>query len=252
MTTEKEPEVLQTEEAKENTPTEVQGPDLAAEIERLKAENAKLANDMKAQRNFGLRQRERDALLQGFSDRLEANEKAQMALIRSLQSGETDALPSELQAIQAETTKKSASARFTAQYEALWDELEDAIKDEDGSPIMDLHDAPELAGVRTDWTAAQKSGDVAGLTAALAKAHRVARQVERAKAQEAMKQAKEEAKRSRNAALEEAEVADLSVGPSAAVGGKKRYTVGEVDSMTPQELKEHIGELTEQWFPKKR
>jgi hypothetical protein len=143
-----------------------------ARIQKLEQTNA----SNRGRRN---QERDRDELLRTFSDRFDAVEKTNSALVHALASGKADDLPSELEEIQNDSLRARETTRFRAGYDALREQLQETVSDEAGNPLFDLNTAPELANLRTSWNAAQENGDLGALGILVADAAVVARNKER-------------------------------------------------------------------------
>jgi len=164
----------------EETETEVDYKTMFEESERgrLKAEG-----DAKSTRGLLVSQQQRDATL---NDRLEAQERSTLALARAMaNNGDTD-VSAEVSKIQAEGTQTRGQAQFQARSESLFADLEEAVKSDDGSAILDLHQAPELESVRIAWNEGVEKGDIGALSTALNSAHRIVRQAERGQQRQAV------------------------------------------------------------------
>ena len=135
-------------EAGETTEPEVDWQTKAQELEK-QVERAE--NNLRAERGRTTKQTERDNSLFDLSDRLGAMEQSNMALIRALNSGDTDELPSQLTQIQNASTGRSAARSYEGRYNALAEELQGVVHDDDGNDIVSLFEAPELEQVRQSF-----------------------------------------------------------------------------------------------------
>src|SRR5690606_1305180 len=105
----------------------------------------------------------------------------------------------------------------------LWEQLHAAVQDDDGTPVLDLMQAPELEDVRRLWNEARDANDYSGMASAVVKAASVKgrfvgekAQGELKAAQEALAAAKKEAeereKKAEKRVREEMGYGDLSAG----------------------------------------
>ena len=187
--------------------TEAPEPDYETQLKERDAKIAKLENDLKASAGRRGRQNQTEQLLLGQGNEIRTINSRLDSLLQAMSSGETDNLPAELSAIQAQAAQTQATINYDAQWTDLSQELLDSVVDDAGATVLDLHSAPELENVRQMWTQAHNVKDVAGLNRAIAEAQKVARQAERTQRTAAP------------AADEETTEFDLSTGPSAGGAG---------------------------------
>ena len=187
--------------------TEAPEPDYETQLKERDAKIAKLENDLKASAGRRGRQNQTEQLLLGQGNEIRTINSRLDALLQAMSSGETDNLPAELSAIQAQAAQTQATITYDAEWTGLSQELLDSVVDDTGATVLDLHSAPELEHVRQMWTQAHNVKDVAGLNRAIAEAQKVARQAERTQRTAAP------------AADEETTEFDLSTGPSAGGAG---------------------------------
>ena len=187
--------------------TEAPEPDYETQLKERDAKIAKLENDLKASAGRRGRQNQTEQLLLGQGNEIRTINSRLDALLQAMSSGETDNLPAELSAIQAQAAQTQATINYDAEWTGLSQELLDSVVDDAGATVLDLHSAPELEHVRQMWTQAHNVKDVAGLNRAIAEAQKVARQAERTQRTAAP------------AADEETTEFDLSTGPSAGGAG---------------------------------
>ena len=187
--------------------TEAPEPDYETQLKERDAKIAKLENDLKASAGRRGRQNQTEQLLLGQGNEIRTINSRLDALLQAMSSGETDNLPAELSAIQAQAAQTQATINYDAESTGLSQELLDSVVDDTGATVLDLHSAPELEHVRQMWTQAHNVKDVAGLNRAIAEAQKVARQAERTQRTAAP------------AADEETTEFDLSTGPSAGGAG---------------------------------
>ena len=182
-------------------------PDYEAQLKERDEKIAKLENDLKASAGRRGRQNQTEQLLLGQGNEIRTINSRLDALLQAMSSGETDNLPAELSAIQAQSAQTQATITYDAQWTDLSQELLDSVVDDTGATVLDLHAAPELESVREMWTQAHNRKDVAGLNRAVAEAQKVARRAERTQRTAAP------------ATDEETTEFDLSTGPSAGGAG---------------------------------
>lgn len=222
--------------------------DYKVKYEEEAAARAKLENDHKALKGLRQTEAQREAMLLGISDRIDGIDRQQTALIKALAANETDALPQEIERIQAEGLETRASRGFSQQYASLLQDFMETVRDADGNDVLDIYKAPELQDARQEWMryyndetmgATEK---IAGFAKVVGQAHRVVRQAERIRLQAEAKKAKEEARTTVRQKLEEAEVLDLNTGPEAGGGGNQSFDAlmkKDPYKMKPKELREY-------------
>ena len=186
-------------------------PDYQAQLAERDAEIAKLKNDLKANSGRRGRQNQTEQLLLGQGNDIRTINNRLDALMKAMSSGDTDNLPAELSAIQEQSAQTQATLNYETEWNDLSQELMDSVVDDAGTPVLDLHNSPELAAVREMWTQAHDRRDAKGLHRAVAEAQKVARAAER------------NVRRTRTAPVasdpEETGEFDLSTGPSAGGAG---------------------------------
>ena len=222
MTQQTDPELAVQSEVVADQPVdqEPEEVDWQVRAEAAEAANKKLENELKSQQGRNRRTDDVQHQLSSIGDRLSTIESANQAVLRAFSSGDTDDLPNELSTIQAQARQTSANRSYEARYADLSEELREAVQDDEGNPILDLYEAPELESIRQEWVTAHRNKDTGALATALAKAHRVARSVERTTGRSSEQQIRTEEREAAKARLEEAGIFDLDTGPSAAGGGR--------------------------------
>ena len=115
----------------------------------------------------------------------------------------------EVEKIEAESRTRAASSGFLARHDTLLERLQQSVMGEDGKPVLDLYNAPELADVREEWNAAGKVGDAAELALVVAKAERLARTAERGQKERELVAARSDAAKARQEAARERGELDL-------------------------------------------
>ena len=198
----------------------------AAEAE--KGQLQKQLNDTRSQRVNHLKQAERDERQQNTQDDVNALRKSLEAYIRATTQGDTDGLPEKLQQIETETQQTRQTTRFLTRYNALWADLNDIVKDDEGNDILNLYTAPELEQVRSAWNQAQTDRDEAGLQSALTDANKVVLQAERKRHRTALAEAEKTAKVIKRE-VEAEEQDDDDLGPGAP--GGEAITKENIDAL---------------------
>lgn len=223
---------------------------LKAELEATRETAKKLERDLKALRGARVSQEERDARLEDIQADFKAMRETQTKLLGALTQGWVETLPDEVKKIEAEDTERTqkviqerGSRSFTAVHNRLLGELQGLVTGDDGKPILDLNESPEMEGVRETWGRAFNAKDIGGLAEALNEAHKVMRRLERAQLKEAAKKAAEErVDKAVKQKLDQAAVHDLDTGGGAGGGGVPPLaTLVKKDTrrMSPVELQEH-------------
>ena len=195
------------EDPKVTSPTETEGgegsegekkaeePDYRALYEESQAEGIKKDKDLSSIR--GTVRSQSDVRAEATAQ-IESLQESILALARAQEAGKSEGLTQSLTEISTAQAAKQSDARFKAQYESLWSDLEEAVKGEDGSPLLDLKTAPELEAMRTLW---DEGADGKGLDTtdrmgrfqrAISLTHQVVRAEERKTARTAAQTAKTE------------------------------------------------------------
>ena len=165
---------------------------LQGRLQELSDENTRLANQLKSRDVGMLRQKERDELQRLILDRVEANERTTRELIQTLLTSPED----ESKRVEALDRIRTGSAQHTSElsaratYTKLFNNLQDAVLGEDGDPIFNLDDAPELEEFRREWLSAAGRSDFGTLTDLVGHVHKLVRTEERKKGQEALRKAR--------------------------------------------------------------
>ena len=181
-------------------------------VANAEARAKKAENDLRAQQGRRSQRQELENLVLGTNNHIRLLDRKVEALIKAYGSGDTDSLPSQLSSIQAD----QASLQTQTDYQQVWtdlsQELVDLVQDEEGNPILDLQEAPELEQVRRLWTAAHQKQDKDGLHRAIQEASKVVRRIERASL-------KQGAADNSKKIAEEAGQHDMDTGPAAGGSG---------------------------------
>jgi len=193
--------------------------DWQAKVQELEKQVERAENNLRAERGRATKQAERDNSLFDLADRMGAMEQSNMALIRALNSGDTEALPERLTEIQNASTGRSAARSYQGRYNALAEELTNIVHDDDGNEIVSLFEAPELEEVRQLWLASHNKQDIAGLYDAMNQAQRVVRRIERTRSQDEVSAIRDQERAAAKRQLEEAGVYDMDTGAAASGAG---------------------------------
>lgn len=180
---------------------------------------SKLESDLRSMQGRRSRQVDQDAVLHGLGDRLDAMEKSNSALVNALASGNTDDLPGELTQIQQQATQGRTEVAFQTGYQALWDELQETVKGDDGTSVLDPQTAPEFAAVRTRWNERTQARDLGGLAVLLSEANKIVRSTERVAHKKALDDEKKARKAERKKTLDDVGALDTDTGPGAGGAG---------------------------------
>lgn len=222
--------------------------DYKAQYEELLVAKVKVDGDLKAIKGLRQTEAQREAMLLGITDRLEGLDRQQTALIKALAANETDALPEEVERIQAEQLQTRASRGFVAQYNSLWEDFQESVNDEKGKPLFDLFKEPALADAVATWRQYYQADTmhpmerIAGFAKAVGQASRAVRQLEREQSKAAIQQEKVAAKATTKQKLEEAGALDLDTGPAAGGGANQSFDAlmkKDPYKMSAQELREY-------------
>tara|TARA_R100000306_G_scaffold59249_1_gene58113 strand:+ start:222 stop:992 length:771 start_codon:yes stop_codon:yes gene_type:complete len=211
-----QPEEQAEEPRAEETSEEV---DWQSRAEAAEANLKKVENDLNSQRGRNRQTGETQQQLTAISDRLTAMESANQAVLRAFSSGDTDALPNELSAIQAQAAQTSATRSFENRYAEMTEQLQGAVRDEDGGPILDLYEAPELEQVRQEWMKHYKAKNVAGLASVITDATRITTKAERSNSRDTVESVRNEERAAARKLLEQAGIYDLDTGPDGGGAG---------------------------------
>ena len=240
------PEEVVTQETDTPQP-EVQEPeveqdvDWKARFDENQATLSKLEQQLKTEQGRNRKRDDTDTAVLGIGDRLAAMEQSNSALIKALAEGDTENLPGQLSQIQAQSQNTQRGRAYQNQYAVLTEQLREATQDENGDPILDLYNAPELEEVRQAWVTANNNRSVSELYNTLVRTHEVIRQAERGKASKMTDSVREEERTSARQRLEEAGIYDLDTGPASAGSGATQddetwfREYGKMDSPSPDD-----------------
>ncbi len=164
-----------------------------------KIANTKLEHDTKSRKGAEVSQKQRDDVMFDIANRLTASEKATQALARAIASGDTDKLGTEIVEIEQESVRTQNATNFERQYQSLFNDMQDAVLDEDGTEILNLMKSPELADIRQEVVDAHKLQDIISISQAVAKIHKITRNIQRKTSQKVVEDEKETKKKQRKA-----------------------------------------------------
>jgi hypothetical protein len=154
---------------------------------QLLEEKAKLEGDLKSSRGRRAPMDELRAELSSLGTRIDDTGRAINVLSRSVASGDTHNLSSELDQIQQNSAQQRTAEAFSAQFNTLVDDLQKANQDESDQPLVDLEIDPRFQDFRSDWIAARDTYDFVALARAESKAERQLSQIHRESQNEALK-----------------------------------------------------------------
>jgi hypothetical protein len=194
---------------------EAQAKDYQAQLEEARTALTKVENDAKS-----LKGRQPDLApllgrLDALSDRMETQFAATMAMGKSM-AAQDEELGTGLDKIETQAATVSDTTLFDRYHTSMLNDLQKAVLDVDGSPLLDIEQAQELEPLREAWLAARREQDRDALAAAYNLVHPIVRGIERQQAEEkatlAQKTVQEEAAKK----LQDAGVEDLDAGAGAA------------------------------------
>ena len=202
------------------------------------SEASKLSDRLKTIEGRVKKQESTEAVIAGFSDTLAGIQAGTVAMAKAMANDTLDTLGDEVAAIEQNTQSKVAAATSRSIATSLGQDLQAAVQDSDGAPILDLEVAPELEKVRETWNTGlrqisaadpiQRAEGRATLMQAVSDAKSATLAAERTKLQKAMAdlEAKHVADRAKWA--EDNGIEDLSVGTgSASISGNLLGKLGD-------------------------
>ena len=202
------------------------------------SESSKLSDRLKTIEGRVKKQESTEAVIAGFSDTLAGIQAGTVAMAKAMANDTLDTLGDEVAAIEQNTQSKVAAATSRSIATSLGQDLQAAVQDSDGAPILDLEVAPELEKVRETWNTGlrqisaadpiQRAEGRATLMQAVSDAKSATLAAERTKLQKAMTdlEAKHVADRAKWA--EDNGIEDLSVGTgSASISGNLLGKLGD-------------------------
>ena len=221
------------EEKKEPTPLEI----ALAAIEAEKAARLKAERDLSSLRGQVRSQRE---LEDSFADQITGINKHLELLTKGIANPDyAEKLPAEVAQAQSALTVQRQQARLQAEYARLADEFKSSINGEDGKPLFDIGNAPELAEARRLWLIGETGKDgssvvgvdvrISTMIRAVAEATKAATAAERKRLRDEREAEKVAAANARKKKVEDAGELDLDTGGPA--GARVKSTEG----LTPTE-----------------
>lgn len=132
------------------TPAAAAEPDWKAQFEAAAAERAKLNSEIAELRKAQPDSRSLD-VIEELREQVKQIGQQQRALITALGEDTLTDLPDAVAKIEANASRDAVQRAFTAQWKDIWADMQDAVRDADGTEIFDLYKAPELEPVRLLW-----------------------------------------------------------------------------------------------------
>ena len=210
--------------------------DLKAALEAERAARVKLEGDLKALKGARLKQEERDAKMEEILDELKTTRSTISILAKAQASGETENVGAEIEQAQQHAGQAVSERRFAAVRASLLDQFYDAVNAEDGKPLLDIQNAPELEEARRMLIAGEKAGDKFEMAQAVALVLKAARHEERKRGKQAVTASAKAAAEKAEKALAAADVNNLDTGTPTG-GGKmpdetrlQGYAAGDLSS----------------------
>lgn len=222
------------------------------------AELKKLRNDLKSREGSQRTQAERDSVISGIEVELKGVKSSISTFMNGMTRGAFDhdegraEVAAELSQVQQSTEKATAATKFSeliTKYEA---EIFENLKDGDGGMVMELDD-PALTSARQEFTAAINAGDIGRAAMVSSSVARTANQRQRENHKKALDEAKAEARKARDTALEETGAFDTNSGVSGASSNGAASTWEQVASSsvrgkTARDLKSESSAVLDRFF----
>lgn len=215
-----------------------------SELEELRAETAKLKNDLRSQRTASMKQTERDNLLNmipGLKDKVDAIGQVNAALATGMSTGDVEGLPAKVDSINATVDRQQQIAK----YNQLDQMYQDAFV-ADGVDVLPP-DSAERREFDAAWEAASKTGNLDTVYDTLIVTTATLNRLQRGKAQEDLDKAVAAERAASKAKLDDAEVNDLDTGAGAG-GGVAR----SLETLTTTEAKQKINKMNQSELAKAR
>jgi len=183
-----------------------------------------------------------ESIVAGFGDQLDAVKDANFAVARALQNDDTEALGTQMDAID----NRLSTGRTRQEFGSLREELYTSVSDAEGNSLLEVDTAPELAQVRQTWNSGLEranEGQVGEARAlmmqAIMEARSVTRGLERQSNQKRFDDLETQHKADRDKWAEDNGVGDMSLGTGgpAVSGGNLLGRLGDPNnSMTKDEI----------------
>ena len=201
------------EEEKSSSDEDNEEPDYKTLYEAEKSLREKSDNDRKSALGNQRTQRERDDQLNNISDDLAGLSKTVGFLVKATSSENVEGLQENVEKVQQEQAIRVASRGFEVAYDALYNQLGDTVKDEDGKSVIEL----DADFVKT-WSTAHAAQDIATLTNLSAKKTSERLGIEREKTKKVLADAKEAKKEGKSTAKKKKAGMDLGGASGGAAG----------------------------------
>ena len=183
-----------------------------------------------------------ESIVTEFGVQLDAVKDANFAVARALQNDDTEALGTQMDAID----NRLSSGRTRQEFTSLKEELYASVADTEGNSLLEVDTAPELAQVRQTWNTGLeqanegKTGEARALMMqAIMEARGITRSLEQKSYQKRFDDLESQHKAEREKWAEEEGVGDMSLGTGgpAVSGGNLLGRLGDPNnSMTKEEI----------------
>ncbi|MBM3945275.1 MAG: hypothetical protein FJ317_07305 [SAR202 cluster bacterium] len=215
------------------------------QLSQLLAEHEKLRRDYSSLKGSRQKGQNVEDMLQELRDLQEFTDRKMMALVRAYGAGGNGPLAEGLAPASQEAAHPIPGDRFAAEATALLEEVQSAATGDDGSPVLDVLTAPELAEQRKAWNKAVRDNDAVALHKAAQGFHLAARQAERRAARSKEEALRKAAREARQRAYEDANVLDLDSGGSAGGGSQSLGALlkSDVHKMSPSQLQRLMADI---------
>jgi len=222
------------------------------------AELNKLRNDLKSREGSQRTQAERDAAISGIEVELKGVKSSISTFMNGMTRGAFDhdegraEVAAELSQVQQSTDQATAATKFTEQVARHEKDIFKNLDDGDGGMIMELDD-PALTSARQEFTAAINAGDIGRAAMVSSSVARIANQRERENHKKALDEAKAEARKARDSALEETGAFDTNsvVSGASSNGGASTWeqvAASSVRGKTARDLKSESNAVLDRFF----
>ena len=213
------PEVVEAEVEDSGAEEEsTEEPDYKALYEEQSGKLKAVENNLHSERGARAKTTDLNERLFNIETGIQAGAKEREALMGALSPD----LKETFDQIGSEVASTKATNNLTNQINSVMESLEEAVMGEDGKPILDLQNAPELADIRVRWDAQVNNtngASMASLTGLVGETHKIVRTIERKTSQKELADARKATTEARKKALDEVEANDMSLGGGGAGGG---------------------------------
>ncbi len=207
--------------------------DYKAKFEAADTALTKATNDLKSLQTGRQRTAERDAKMDEILDGQRAVMDSNAALIKALNSGETEGLPAELDKIDQESRGRQSLSRIRVQAEGLREAFVNTGKDAEGNMVVDVEHDSRFTDVVGNWNRISGDADLepseklAQLTTVVTQANVKMSGIWREESKKAVDEARNAGKR----ALEETGVLDTDIGGrTGAADGSVQALIGKFNT----------------------